>query len=445
MLFRLAYRDSSRARRVLLGGVIVSTVLAAGFGLYAVFWRYHLKRLQTVREGALYRCAQPTEFGLRHLVDDLGVRTVVSLQLFDYRLYHGIFDPAGPSGVKEAEYVEGLGARMVQWPMGEEAYWPWPTPWQFEAFFKLFDDPANLPVAIHCMGGRHRTGTVAAMYRIEYDRWSADDAIAEMRSFDFPDHANVQEHNLRTYTPRPRPAPELWAELEPAFGPLVGSPPAEDYESLVRQLRNLDDRAELRETLIDWLEEGRAFGLPLAQRLIDDENDTLVEPACDAAMRALVSAEASLVDWRMAAAIVADFGSEDQQQQLLAMIVDERKSQTISPRYAAIIEGVTNRYTRNRIAYVTPLLDDERLRPEPAARGIRYCDTAVAFLQSIVDVDFLTCHNEPGIWERGREAARRWLDTNEQVTALRRSAPPDGEKSVRAGDGTQQEDLSRLH
>ena len=55
--------------------------------------------------------------------------------------------------------------------MGKEWCWPWFTPWQFDEFFKLLDDPANLPLAVHCMGGRHRTGTFSALYRLEYDGW----------------------------------------------------------------------------------------------------------------------------------------------------------------------------------------------------------------------------------------------------------------------------------
>jgi protein tyrosine/serine phosphatase len=64
--------------------------------------------------------------------------------------------------------------------MGAEAFWPWFSPEQFEAFFELMDDPTNFPVAVHCIGGRHRTGTFVALYRLEYQRWNVEDAQREM-------------------------------------------------------------------------------------------------------------------------------------------------------------------------------------------------------------------------------------------------------------------------
>jgi len=72
---------------------------------------------------------------------------------------------------------------------------------------------------------------------------------------------------------------------------------------------------------------------------------------------------------------------------------------------------VTNRYTRNRIPYLLPLLSDLRPRPEPAACQYRYADTAVARLTSIVNVDFLGVHEaaDRAGWDLGIEAASEWF------------------------------------
>jgi len=39
------------------------------------------------------------------------------------------------------------------------------------------------PVLIHCKHGQNRTGLVAALYRMMYQGWSKEEALAEMRSF----------------------------------------------------------------------------------------------------------------------------------------------------------------------------------------------------------------------------------------------------------------------
>ena len=44
------------------------------------------------------------------------------------------------------------------------------------------DDPMTKPVLVHCFAGIHRTGGYVALYRMEHNGWTADDAIAEMKS-----------------------------------------------------------------------------------------------------------------------------------------------------------------------------------------------------------------------------------------------------------------------
>jgi protein tyrosine/serine phosphatase len=48
-------------------------------------------------------------------------------------------------------------------------------------------NPENQPIYVHCALGRDRTGIVAAIYRIEKQGWSFDEAEQEMRDFGFND------------------------------------------------------------------------------------------------------------------------------------------------------------------------------------------------------------------------------------------------------------------
>lgn len=58
---------------------------------------------------------------------------------------------------------------------------------QTEYFLRLVNDEANLPVFVHCKGGRHRTGEMTAIYRITQDGWTAEQAYQEMKKYDFED------------------------------------------------------------------------------------------------------------------------------------------------------------------------------------------------------------------------------------------------------------------
>ena len=145
--------------------------------------------------------------------------------------------------------------------------------------------------------------------------------------------------------------------------------------------------------------------------MIDAPDDPLTPAAGRAAVGCLAKLQAASSEWAASAALVADFGSPKQQQQLLALLEQGAKTADPTPRYRAVAAGVTNRYTGNRIAYLRPLLADLRARPERAARQYRYADTAVARLTSILDVDFLGVHEEAdrAAWDRGIEAARAWF------------------------------------
>ncbi len=52
-------------------------------------------------------------------------------------------------------------------------------------FLKLVNDPDKWPVFVHCQGGRHRTGAMTAVYRMNQDGWTADRAYQEMKQYGF--------------------------------------------------------------------------------------------------------------------------------------------------------------------------------------------------------------------------------------------------------------------
>src|SRR5258708_39537466 len=60
-----------------------------------------------------------------------------------------------------------------------------PTGARLAEFLSIIDDPAKQPVYVHCVGGRHRTGVMTAVYRMTHDGWTADQAFKEMKQYNF--------------------------------------------------------------------------------------------------------------------------------------------------------------------------------------------------------------------------------------------------------------------
>jgi protein tyrosine/serine phosphatase len=114
-----------------------------------------------------YRGAQPKGGDFADL-KALGVRLVIDL--------------AKEGDLSEATNVEAAGMKFVRIPMTTDRG---ASPAEVDQFLKLVNDPANQPVYVHCMGGRHRTGELTAVYRMSHDGWTADQAFSEMKNYKF--------------------------------------------------------------------------------------------------------------------------------------------------------------------------------------------------------------------------------------------------------------------
>jgi tyrosine-protein phosphatase SIW14 len=99
----------------------------------------------------------------------------------------------------EKQLVEAAGMTFHRIPL---TTWDRPSESAVSQFLKLVTDPANLPVYVHCQGGRHRTGAMTAVYRMTQDGWTADQAYAEMKKFrfeGFPGHPELKKFVYDTY------------------------------------------------------------------------------------------------------------------------------------------------------------------------------------------------------------------------------------------------------
>ena len=118
-------------------------------------------------EPGLFRGGKPSDEAI-HRLREQGVRSIVNLRHDD----------------RERRAAEAQGLRYFEIPLhagllGSSE----PTEEEIRKFIALATDPGNRPLFFHCWRGRDRTGVMAALYRIEIDRWPADDAIEEMEAF----------------------------------------------------------------------------------------------------------------------------------------------------------------------------------------------------------------------------------------------------------------------
>ncbi|HVF43742.1 MAG TPA: hypothetical protein VM936_12055 [Pyrinomonadaceae bacterium] len=163
---------SSRvAVRSLVASLFTIIVLSAGAyakgSSNAAFPNVRIKNFGQMDE-RFFRGAEPKGIEDIQALKDIGINTVIDLQ-----------EKPAPT---ERANVESLGMRYVNIPMVDKAY---PKPEWVAAFLKTVDDPATGKFFVHCAGGRHRTGSMGAVYRFEKYGWNYEQVYAEMKQFDF--------------------------------------------------------------------------------------------------------------------------------------------------------------------------------------------------------------------------------------------------------------------
>lgn len=146
-------------------------------------YKFKIKNFGRINDN-YFRGAQPKGRDYQELAA-MGIKTVINLRL----------------GAKadEQELVEAAGMKYIYMGMKDDQR---PLDSQVQEFLKIANDPANQPIFVHCIGGRHRTGLMTAVYRIEKDGWDYAQAYAEMKKFDFSygfGHGDLKEYVFDYY------------------------------------------------------------------------------------------------------------------------------------------------------------------------------------------------------------------------------------------------------
>ncbi len=167
---------------------------------YAQYRRTDMRNFRIVKDGVLYRSGQMTQAGLKRVIHDYGIKSVVTLRYAD--------NPGEtPPDQAEEDFCRSQGIRYFRVKprrfYSEKGGDGVPADIGVEKFVNIMADPDNHPVLLHCFAGVHRTGTYVAIYRMEFEGWSNDRALQELRDLGYDNL--YKEWDVRGYLEQYKP------------------------------------------------------------------------------------------------------------------------------------------------------------------------------------------------------------------------------------------------
>jgi len=130
------------------------------------FSKIHIKNFGQMDE-RFYRGAQPKAEDIKDLAA-LGIKTIIDLR-------------DDPTKYEKAN-AEAAGMKYLNIKMSDTHK---PASEQVETFIRAAKDQSNWPFYVHCIGGRHRTGLIGAVYRYNNYGWDFDTVYREMKNYDY--------------------------------------------------------------------------------------------------------------------------------------------------------------------------------------------------------------------------------------------------------------------
>jgi uncharacterized protein (TIGR01244 family) len=152
--------------KFLLSIILLSIVIGSNRSVPATTLVPDIENFDKV-DARLYRGAQPDKVNFAKLAK-IGIKTIINLR----------HDPKG----FEQSAVEAAGMRYIQMPLRSKKP---PTDEQINQFLQMVISSESAPVFVHCEYGRHRTGVMVAIYRMNRYKWSVNDAFQEMDKYGF--------------------------------------------------------------------------------------------------------------------------------------------------------------------------------------------------------------------------------------------------------------------
>ena len=173
-------------------------LIMGGKYIYEVHLNYNFKEIS---EGKVYKSGVIPPEKIKSYVDDHKIKTIIDFRIGDVQTE---LNPADFSDIKKEQVaVEAIPyVNYVQIPSLQV-----PNEKNLEELYKVLDDESNYPVLMHCHHGFGRAVVYSAVYRMEYEGVSNENARAETRPFyslpfssfakDKPKGAFIEEYKRR--------------------------------------------------------------------------------------------------------------------------------------------------------------------------------------------------------------------------------------------------------
>jgi protein tyrosine/serine phosphatase len=192
-----------RALNYVVGSLLAGLIIGGPI-LFANYQQAQIRNFREVQEGVLYRSGQTSLSGLKRIIHDYGINTVITLR-----------DAAHlgdlPPDWEEEAHCRRQDIRYIR--ITPRNWWApdgsVPAEEGIHTFRETMKDPSNFPVLIHCFAGVHRTGAFCAVYRMEFQHWDNAQAIEEMKAcgyFNLDDELDILNY-LEQYRPSWRREP----------------------------------------------------------------------------------------------------------------------------------------------------------------------------------------------------------------------------------------------
>nr|WP_321268409.1 hypothetical protein [uncultured Sulfurimonas sp.] len=161
----------------ILKSLLVVVVAIATYYVYHVHFNY---RFEEISKDKVYKSGLIKPEKLESFLVDNKIKTVIDL------IDPGVQDRLNPGKqahvdledktISEINKKNNLNINHVHIPSAQV-----PSKKTLTKFFEVLDDKNNYPVLIHCYHGTGRAQMYSALYRVEYEDWSNEDARQKTR------------------------------------------------------------------------------------------------------------------------------------------------------------------------------------------------------------------------------------------------------------------------
>jgi protein tyrosine phosphatase (PTP) superfamily phosphohydrolase (DUF442 family) len=155
-------------KKKILIAVAVIAVAAGAYKIYDVYFNY---RFMTISDGKVYKSGVIPPDKIEDYVKKYHIKSIVDLR-----------GPVDPDTINNPEKTTEIWAEKQATSKIEGLNYynipshQVPNKETLNKFYKVIDDPKNYPILIHCYHGIGRAQVYSAVYRIEKENFSNEDA-----------------------------------------------------------------------------------------------------------------------------------------------------------------------------------------------------------------------------------------------------------------------------